>query len=85
MKVVFALLGLILVGYAAAQTLQEQCAAGTLGEGYFSHDRYCDMFYTCDLDNNWRESSCYYPFLWNAAEQGCDYDVDCGNLVCVLL
>lgn len=83
MKVVFALLGLILVGYAAAQSLQEQCAAGLIPGTYHPHNELCNMFYTCSIDGYWRANSCYSPYLWNQDLLGCDYpdNVNCGNLV----
>lgn len=83
MKVVFALLGLLLVSFAAGQTLEQQCNSGALGEGYFVHDMYCHKFYTCSLDGYWRENTCYAPYVWNQAELGCDVvgNVNCGNLV----
>lgn len=76
-----AVLALALVACASAQSLEEQCVAGTLAEGYYPHDTYCHKFFTCAMQY-WRESTCYNG-VWNQAYQGCDYpeNVDCGNLI----
>lgn len=76
-----AFVGLLLVA-ASSASLEEQCREGTLPDGYYPHDVYCNKFYTCSL-TYWREYTCYGDGLWNAALEGCDYpeNVDCGALV----
>lgn len=82
MKLLFALLGLILVSYVSAQTLQEQCSAGDLEEGYYPHDRYCNKFFVCSV-RLWRELTCANTYLFSEAKRACDYpqNVQCGALV----
>lgn len=82
MKLLFALLGLILVSYVSAQTLQEQCRAGTLAEGYYPHDRYCNKFFACTM-TLWYELTCAGDNLFSVEKQNCAYpdEVDCGMLV----
>lgn len=77
-----ALLGLFLVAHCSAQTQQQRCADGSLGEGYFPHDRYCNKFFVCTM-GMWLEYSCGAGYLWHAADETCRYpnEVNCGTLV----
>lgn len=80
--VCIALLGLVLAAGVSAQSREEQCQAGTLPEGYYAHETYCNVFFSCSL-TYWREYQCYGDGVWNPAAQSCDYatNVNCGGLV----
>lgn len=79
--VCIALLGLILASSISAQS-QAECANGSLAEGYYSHNVYCNRFFSCSL-GYWIEHTCYGDGVWNSAQESCDYreNVNCGNLV----
>lgn len=80
--VCIALLGLVLAAGVSAQSREEQCQAGTLPEGYYAHETYCNVFFSCSL-TYWREYQCYGDGVWNPAAEACDYatNVNCGGLV----